>query len=178
MTETANRVIADLLLLDADDRVGQIDLYINSPGGSVLDGLAIIDTIRCIQAPVSSVCIGRAASMAAWILASGEEGLRLASPNAEIMIHGLAGEYAAEENLGLRATGKRGAVGFHSDSPDQRIYAQRLKQWQQRLVAMLATWTGRTREQIEADIKNDFFLSATEARDYGLVDGILEPFKA
>jgi ATP-dependent Clp protease protease subunit len=155
--EVANRLIAELLLLDADNHQAQIDLYINCPGGSVLDGLAIVDAMQCIQAPVSTICIGQAASMAAWVLAAGAKGRRFATPNAEIMIHQVAASFAGQ-------------------TADIRIYAQRMLRLQARLVEMLAQWTGQPPAQIEKDMEHEFFMTAEEARAYGLVDAILEPY--
>lgn len=155
--EVANRLIAELLLLDADNHEAQIDLYINSPGGSVLDGLAIIDTMQCIRAPVSTVCVGQAASMAAWILAAGAKGVRFAAPNAEVMIHQVAAAFAGQ-------------------TTDIRIYTQRMMRLQERLVHMLAQWTGQPVERIQKDMEHEFFMTAEEAKAYGLVDAILEPF--
>jgi ATP-dependent Clp protease protease subunit len=155
--EVTNRLIAQLLLLDADDHQAQIDLYINCPGGSVLDGLAIIDGMHCIQAPVSTICVGQAASMAAWILAAGTKGRRFVTPNAEVMIHQVA-------------------AGFTGQTSDIRIYTQRMIRLQERLVAMLAAWTGQTTERIQQDMQHEFFMTAQEATVYGIADAILEPF--
>lgn len=155
--EVANRLIAELLLLDADNHEAQIDLYINSPGGNVLDGLAIIDTMQCIQAPVSTICVGQAASMAAWILAAGTKGRRFATPNAEVMIHQVAAAFAGQTS-------------------DIRIYTQRMVRLQERLVQMLAEWTGQPIERIQKDMEHEFFMTAEEAKAYGIVDAILEPF--
>ena len=118
--ETANRLVAMLLLLDADSHSEQIDLYINSPGGSVTDGLAIIDAMRCIQASVSTTCIGQAASMAAWILAAGAKGQRFASPNAEIMIHQVFS-------------------GFAGNTSDIQVLSRRMLRLQERLIEILAS---------------------------------------
>ena len=155
--EVANRLIAGLLLLDADNHEAQIDLYINCPGGSVLDGLAIVDTMQCIQAPVSTICVGQAASMAAWILAAGAKGRRYATPNAEVMLHQVAASFAGQTN-------------------DVRIYAERMMRLQQRLVEMLARWTGQPVERITRDMEHEFFMTAQEAKEYGIVDAILEPY--
>lgn len=176
-TESANPLIAQLLLLDAEDQKAPIHLYINSPGGSVLDGLAVIDTMQCIEAPVFTVCLGRAASMAAWILAAGARNHPLVSPHAEIMIHGLSEGMFAEDGLGLRMGPPVQAAGFRTRSADREIYFRRQENWQQRLVTLLAAWTGQAPERIESHIHKDFFLSAAEAKAYGLVDNILEPFK-
>jgi len=155
--EVANRLIAQLLLLDADDHEAQIDLYINSPGGSVLDGLAIIDTMACIQAPVSTICVGQAASMAAWLLAAGTKGIRLAAPNAEIMIH-------------------QAATSFAGQTTDIRIYTRRMINLQKRLLELMVQWTGQSIKRIKKDMEHEFFMSAEEAKDYGIVDRVLEPY--
>jgi len=155
--DTANRIIPELLLLDADNHELPIDLYINSGGGSITAGLAIIDTMQCIQAPVSTICIGMAASMSAMILAAGTPGQRHASPNAEVMIHQSSG-------------------GFQGQTSTIRIYAQRMQRQEEQLVDLLALWTGQKKERITADIQNDYFMTAMEAREYGIVDSILDPF--
>jgi ATP-dependent Clp protease protease subunit len=155
-TDTANRIIAQLLLLDADDPDRPIDLYVNSPGGSVVDGLAIIDAMRCIRAPVGTTCIGRAASMGAWILAAGAPGRRSLSPNAEVMIHQVSS-------------------GFEGKASDIEVHAQHTLGLQTRMVNMLAEWTGQPPERIRADMARDCYMSAEEARDYGLVDEVLVP---
>nr|WP_093191694.1 ATP-dependent Clp protease proteolytic subunit [Thiocapsa sp. KS1] len=154
--ETANRLIAQLLLLDADDPAKPIDLYVNSPGGSVVDGVAIIDAMRCIRAPVGTTCIGQAASMGAWILAAGAPGRRYLSPNAEVMIHQVGSSF-----------GGRAA--------DIEVFAQHTLRLQASLVAMLAEWTGQSPERIRTDMARDCFMTAEEARDYGLADLVLEP---
>jgi ATP-dependent Clp protease protease subunit len=155
--DTACRIIPDLLLLDADNHDLPIDLYINSAGGSITAGLAIIDTMQCIQAPVSTICIGMAASMAAMILAAGAPGQRHASPNAEVMIHQSSG-------------------GFQGQTSTIRIYAQRMQRQEEQLVELLAQWTGQGKERITADIQNDYFMTAKEAMAYGIVDTVLDPF--
>lgn len=157
--DTANRLIAQLLLLDADDHAAPIDLYINSPGGSVTDGVAVVDAMRCIQAPVSTICVGLAASMAAWILAAGAPGRRFVSPNAEVMIHQVA-------------------TSFGGQAADIEVYAQRTLRLQSRLVEMLAEWTGQRPERIRGDMARDYFMSASEACAYGLADQVLVPFAA
>ncbi len=156
--QTSNRLISQLLLLDADDSEQRIDFYINSPGGAVSDGLAIIDTIRCIQAPVSTICLGKAFSMAAWILAAGMKGQRYATPHSEMMIHQLA-------------------AGFQGEAGDIEVYARRILRQQEQLIAMFSQWTGRPVEQIRTDMERDFFLTAEEAKAYGLIDELLEPFQ-
>jgi len=156
-SEVANRLVSNLLLLDAVDNKAEIDLYINSPGGNLVDGFAILDTIQCIQAPVSTICVGQAASMAAWILAAGVKGRRFATPNAEIMIHQIAG-------------------GFSGQTTDFKIYSDRIVRLQRRLVEMLSGWTGRPKSQIKKDMEHEFFMTAEEAKAYGIIDAILEPF--
>lgn len=155
--QSANRIISQLLLLDAQDPTTPIDLYINSSGGSVGDGLAIIDTMMCIRAPVSTLCIGQAMSMGARILAAGARGKRFATPNAEIMLHLMQ-------------------VGLQGDSVDIQINAQRIARQQARMIDMLAQWTGQTPERIREDIDRDFFMTAEEAKAYGLIDEVLEAY--
>jgi len=161
--ESANRIISGLLLLDAADQEAPIDFYINSPGGSILDGLAIIDTMCCIRAPVSTICLGQAASMGAWILACGAKGRRMASPHAEVMIHQASG-------------------GFRGQTSVMRVYAERMARLQDVLVAMLAERTGQPPSRILRDIEVEHYLTADEARSYGIVDKIIphqtEPGKA
>jgi ATP-dependent Clp protease protease subunit len=152
--ESANRIISGLLLLDAADKEAPIDFYINSPGGSIIDGLAIIDTMRCIHAPVGTICLGQAASMAAWILAFGAKGRRMATPHAEIMIHQASG-------------------GFHGQTAVMRVYAERMARLQDELVAMLAIRTGQAPSRILRDIEVEHYMSATEAKRYGIVDKII-----
>ena len=154
--DLANRVIAQLLLLDAADPQKSIDVYINSSGGSVPDGLAIIDTIKCIRAPVSTICIGQAASMAAWILAAGRKGERYATPNAEIMIHQLS-------------------TALEGRSEDFRVYADYITRHQESLIQLFSQWTGQPVEKIKQDISHDYFMSAQQAKEYGIIDKILEP---
>ena len=158
-SDTANRIVAQLLLLDAQDPEAQIDLYINSRGGNIGDGLAIIDAMTCIQAPVSTICIGQAMSMAARILAAGQKGRRFATPNSEIMLHLMQ-------------------VGLEGDSVDIQINAQRIARQQSAMIDMLARWTGQDRGKIEKDIDRDFFMTAEEAREYGLIDQVLRPHAA
>ncbi|MHB2148291.1 ATP-dependent Clp protease proteolytic subunit [Calditrichota bacterium LG25] len=154
----ANRLIGHLLLLDAQNQHAPIDLYINSPGGSVLDGLAIIDTMLCIQAPITTICLGKAISMAAWILAAGSKGQRKATPHAEIMIHQLS-------------------AGIQGEADDIEVYARRIKRQQEELIKMLAHWTGQNDEKIRQDINLDYYMTAQEAKAYGLIDEILQPYK-
>lgn len=155
--KSANELISHLLLLDAESHTDRIDLYINCPGGSVTDGLAIIDAIRCIQAPVSTLCIGQSASMAAWILACGVKGKRYASPNAEIMIHQIAG-------------------GISGEMSDIQIHAERMLRMQENLIELFCGWTGRPEHKVRKDMMQDFFMTAEEARKYGIIDHILKPY--
>jgi len=154
-TEMANLVIQKLLLLNAMDQEKAIDLYINSPGGSVSDGFAIIDTMHCINAPVKTICIGRAESMGAWVLAAGSKGERFATPNAEIMLHQMAS-------------------GFRGQTSHIRSYASHLTNLQDILVKMLSKWTGKSEDQIQRDIEVELFMNAKEAKEYGLIDHILD----
>ena len=154
--ESSNRVIEQLLILDARDKKDEIDLYINSSGGSVTDGFAIIDTIHCIEAPVSTICTGQAASMAAWILAAGTKGRRFSTPNAEVMIHQVWS-------------------GITGQTSDVEILTKRLIKLQERLVTMLSTWTNQPPDKIKLDMERDFFMTAEEAKNYGIIDAILTP---
>lgn len=155
--ETSNRIIEQLLYLDAHEKQERIDMYINSPGGSVTDGIAIIDTMHCIQAPVSTICTGQAASMAAWVLAAGAKGQRFATPNAEIMIHQVWS-------------------GISGQTSQIEIYTNRLLKMQERLIFMLSEWTKQTPEKIKMDMERDYFMSANEAKTYGIIDDVLVPF--
>lgn len=152
--ETANLVIAQLLFLESDDAKKDISLYINSPGGSVSAGLAIYDTMNYISCDVSTICVGLAASMGAFLLACGEKGKRYALPNSEIMIH---------QPLG-GATGK---------STDVEIYAKRLLNTRERLNAILSEKTSQPVSVIQADTDKDNFMSSEEALNYGLIDKIM-----
>ncbi len=157
-TTVANHIIGRLLLLNANDQHRKIDLYINSRGGSVLDGLAIIDVMHCIQAPVSTICIGQAASIAAWILAAGTPGQRYATPNAEVMIHQIAADFSGQ-------------------ATDIQVHALHVSRLQKRLQQMLAAWTGKTVEQISQDMERDFFMTSEDAKSYGIIDEILQPYR-
>lgn len=153
--EVANLVIAQLLFLQSEDPKKEISLYINSPGGVVTAGLAIIDTMRHIQPPVSTVCVGLAASMGAVLLSAGEKGKRFILPNAEVMIHQPSG----------------GAEGMATDI---EITAKQILKLRERLNKILADSTGQPLKKIEADVDRDFFLSADEAVKYGLADKVLK----
>ena len=149
----ASLVVAQLLYLEAQDPEKDIQFYINSPGGSVTAGMAIYDTMQYVKCDVSTICIGMAASMAAFLLSSGAKGKRIALPNAEIMIHQPSG-------------GAQGQV------TDIQIHAQRIMDMKKRLNAILAGNTGKSVEQITADCERDHFLTAEEAKDYGIIDKV------
>ena len=154
-TRLANEVIRSLLILNARDQKKFIDIYINSPGGSVVDGLAIIDTMMCLNAPVRTVCLGQAASMAAYILAAGTKGERYATPNARVMIHQIA-------------------TGVEGDTSHIRSYVDHLSKMQTLMIELMQRFTGQSQEKIARDIEVECYLSAEEARQYGLVDKIME----
>ena len=151
---TASLVVAQLLYLEAQDPDKDIQFYINSPGGSVTAGMAIYDTMQYIKPDVSTICIGMAASMGAFLLSSGAKGKRIALPNAEIMIHQPSG-------------------GSQGQCTDIQIQAEQILKIKNRLNTILAENTGKTVEQIAADCERDHFLSAEEAKEYGLIDRII-----
>ena len=151
---SASIVVAQLLFLEAEDPDKDIHLYINSPGGSVTAGMAIYDTMQYIKCDVSTICIGMAASMGAFLLAGGAKGKRLALPNAEIMIHQPSG-------------GAQGQV------TDIQIHAQRIADIKKKLNEIMAANTGRTIEEVTQDTERDHFLSAEEAQAYGLIDKVI-----
>ena len=149
----ADTVVAQLLYLEAKDATKDIDVYINSPGGSVTAGLAIYDTMNFIKCGVSTICIGMAASMAAFLLSSGEKGKRFALPSSEIMIH---------QPLG----------GAQGQASDIKIQAEHILRTKKKLNEILAANTGKPYEQIEIDTDRDNYLTATEAVEYGIIDKI------
>ena len=157
--DLANLVVAQLLFLESEDPDRDIFLYINSPGGVVTGGLAIYDTIQFIKPDVSTLCIGQAASMAAVLLAAGTKGKRGALPNARIMIH---------QPLG----------GAQGQASDIQIQARELQRIRDRLNEILARHTGKDVEQIAKDTDRDFFMTADQAKEYGIVDQVIEPRKA
>jgi ATP-dependent Clp protease protease subunit len=149
----ANLIIAQLLFLDSEDPEKDISLYINSPGGVVNSGLAIYDTMQYLRAPVSTICIGMAASMAAVLLAAGTKGKRYALPNARIMIH-------------------QGSGGFRGNAPDAVI---QMKEWEflvQRNNEILARHTGQPIEKVVKDTDRDYFMAPEDAKDYGIIDAV------
>lgn len=151
----ANTVIAQLLFLAADDPEKDISLYINSPGGSITAGMAIFDTMQYIKPDVSTICVGLAASMGAFLLAAGEKGKRFALPNSEVMIH---------QPLG----------GAEGQASDIEIRAKRIIMLKDKLNKILAERTGQTLKRIEKDTDRDYFMSAEEAKAYGLIDEVIE----
>lgn len=151
---SANIVVAQLLFLEADDPNKDIQLYINSPGGSVTAGMAIYDTMQYIKPDVSTICVGMAASMGAFLLSSGAKGKRFALPNAEIMIH---------QPLG----------GMQGQAEDMKIHAERIIKVRDRLNRILAVNTGQRLSVIEKDTDRDNFLDADEAAAYGLIDKVV-----
>lgn len=155
---SASAVVAQLLFLEAQDPARDIQLYINSPGGSITAGFAIYDTMQYVKCDVSTICIGLAASFGAFLLAGGARGKRFALPNAEIMIH---------QPL-------IGGDGIHGPCTDVQIISEQMQKTKQRLNRLLAAHTGHTAAQIAAATERDNFLSAQEALAYGLIDQILE----
>ncbi len=151
---TASLVVAQLLYLEAQDPDKDIQFYINSPGGSVTSGLAIYDTMQYIKPDVSTICIGMAASMGAFLLSSGAKGKRIALPNAEIMIHQPSG-------------------GSQGQCTDIQIQAEQILKIKKKLNAILSQNTGKSVEEIERDCERDHFMTAEEARDYGLIDKVI-----
>ena len=151
---TANLVVAQMLFLEMEDPDKEINLYINSPGGSVTAGMAIYDTMQFIKCDVSTICVGMAASMGAFLLSSGTKGKRLALPNAEIMIHQPSG-------------------GTQGQATDMQIQVERMLKIKQRLNEILAANTGKPLETIKIDTERDNFMTAEEAQAYGLVDKVI-----
>lgn len=153
--EIANLVVAQLLFLQAEDPDKDISLYINSPGGSVTAGMAIYDTMQYIKPDVSTICVGMAASMGAFLLAAGAKGKRFALPNSEVMIH---------QPLG----------GVRGQAEDIRIHADWILKTKRQLNEILSERTGQPYERVEADTDRDNFMSAEDAKAYGLIDEIIE----
>ena len=151
---TASLIVAQMLYLEAQDPDKDIQFYINSPGGSVTDGMAIYDTMQFIKCDVSTICVGMAASMGAFLLSSGTKGKRLALPNAEIMIHQPSG-------------------GTQGQATDMQIQVERMLKIKQHLNEILAANTGKPLETIRVDTERDNFMTAEEAQAYGLVDKVI-----
>jgi ATP-dependent Clp protease protease subunit len=156
---TASLVVAQLLFLESEDPNKDIHFYINSPGGSVTAGMAIYDTMQYVKCDVSTTCIGMAASMGAFLLAGGAKGKRFALPNAEIMIHQPSG-------------------GAQGQASDIKINADHILKIRDNLNRLLSENTGKPLETIEADTERDNWLSATEAKEYGLIDAVIENHEA
>jgi ATP-dependent Clp protease, protease subunit len=153
--QIANLIIAQLLFLDHEDPEKDIQLYINSPGGMVYAGLAIYDTMQLVKADVATMCVGMAASMGAVLLAAGAEGKRFALPHSRIMIH-------------------QGSAGFRGNVPDIEVTAREIMTLTSTLTDIVAKHTKQPTEKIRADTQRDYYLSAEEAKDYGLVDAVIE----
>jgi ATP-dependent Clp protease protease subunit len=149
----ANLVIARLLFLESEDQDKDIMLYINSPGGIVTSGLAIYDTMQYLKAPVSTICIGQAASMGAVLLAAGTKGKRFALPNSRIMLH-------------------QGSGGFRGNTPDVEIQVKEMLTLTDRLTGILAEHTGQGADKVKKDAERDYFMSAEEAKGYGIIDAV------
>jgi len=149
----ANLIIAQMLFLEAEDPDKDIHLYINSPGGVVTAGMAIFDTMRYIKAPVSTICVGQAASMGAILLTAGEKGKRFSLAHSRIMIH---------QPLG----------GFQGQASDISIHAKEILRMKDELNGILSELSGQKKEKVEADTERDFFMSGEDAKEYGLIDAI------
>ena len=160
---TSSLVIAQMLFLESEDPDKEISLYINSPGGSVTDGLGIVDTMNYIKCPVTTICIGMAASMGAVLLASGEKGKRFATPNAEILIH-------------QPLIGGQGG-GLSGQATEIKIHADQMIKTREKLNKLLSERTGQPLEVIERDTERDHYMTAEEALKYGLIDGIMDKRK-
>jgi ATP-dependent Clp protease protease subunit len=154
--EVANVIIAQILFLAAKDPSKSINIYINSPGGSVTAGLAIYDTMRFVSCDVATICVGQAASMGALLLAAGSQGKRSSLPNARILIHQVFG-------------------GTQGQASDVKIQTEELLRLRDRLIAIYAEHTGKTPKRIAKDTDRDYFMSAKEALEYGLIDRIIPP---
>lgn len=154
---TSSLIVAQMLFLESEDPDKEIFFYINSPGGSITDGMAIVDTMNYIKCPVSTVCVGLAASMGAVLLSAGEKGKRFAMPNSEIMIH---------QPL-------IGGGGLQGQATEIKIHADHLVKTREKLNKFLSERTGKPLEQIERDTERDNYMTAEEALEYGLIDGIM-----
>lgn len=154
--DVANLIVAQMLFLEAEDPDKDIFLYINSPGGAVSAGLAIYDTMQYVRCEVSTICVGLAASMGAFLLAAGAKGKRKALPNAEVMIHQPSG-------------------GARGQATDICIQAEQILRTKQKLNEILANRTGQPLEKIETDVERDFYMTAAQAKDYGIIDEVIAP---
>lgn len=152
--DVANLIVAQLIHLESDDPDKDISVYINSPGGSVYAGLAIYDTMRFIKPDVSTICVGSAMSMGALLLAGGAKGKRFALPNARVLIHQLMG-------------------GYEGQATDIEIHAKEVINLRQRLDEILAEHTGQPFDKVRQDTERDYFMTAAEAREYGIIDDVI-----
>ncbi|HPJ48989.1 MAG TPA: ATP-dependent Clp endopeptidase proteolytic subunit ClpP [Thermovirgaceae bacterium] len=150
----SNLVVAQMLFLESEDPDKDVNIYINSPGGVITSGLAIYDTMQYIKCPVSTICVGQAASMAAVLLAGGDPGKRVALPSSRIMLH---------QPLG----------GAQGQAVDIQIHAREIMRLKERIHEILVRHTGRSEKEIETDTDRDFFMSAGEALDYGIIDKVI-----
>ena len=157
---SASLIIAQLLFLESEDPDKEIFLYINSPGGSITDGMGIVDTMNYIKCPVSTICVGLAASFGAVLLANGEKGKRFATPNSEILIH-------------QPLIGGQGG-GISSQATEIKIHADHMIRTREKLNKLLSEKTGQSIETIERDTERDHYMTAQEALEYGLIDGIMD----
>ncbi len=155
-SEVANVIVAQLLLLDAQNPEQDIQIYINSPGGEVYAGLAIYDTMQLVSAPISTICVGIAMSMGSVILMAGEKGKRLALPNSRVMIH-------------------QGSSGFRGNTPDVEVQANEILFLRDTMLNLYEEHTGLDKEKIKKDMERDYFMSPDEAKDYGLIDRVVSP---
>ena len=160
---SASLVIAQMLFLESEDPDKEISLYINSPGGSVSDGFGIVDTMNYIKCPVTTICVGMAASMGAVLLASGEKGKRFATPNAEILIH-------------QPLIGGQGG-GLSGQATEIKIHADQMIKTREKINKLLSDRTGQPIDVIERDTERDHYMTAEEALKYGLIDGIMDKRK-
>ena len=156
--QLANSIVAQLLFLEMEDPDAEISMYINSPGGSVTDGMAIFDTMRYIKPKVRTVCLGMAASMGAFLLMAGEPGMRMALPNSEVMIHQPSG-------------------GASGQATDVQLHAEWLLRTNNKMNGLMAEMTGQPLEKIQRDVERDYFMTAEEALAYGIIDEIYQPRK-
>ena len=154
----ANSIVAQLLFLEMEDPDAEISMYINSPGGSVTDGMAIFDTMRYIKPKIRTVCLGMAASMGAFLLMAGEPGMRYALPNSEVMIHQPSG-------------------GASGQATDVQLHAQWLLRTKNKMNALMSEMTKQPLEKIQQDVERDYFMTAQEALEYGIIDKIFDPRK-
>ena len=154
----ANSIVAQLLFLEMEDPDADISMYINSPGGSITDGMAIYDTMRYIKCDVSTICVGMAASMASVLLAAGAKGKRFALPNSEILIH--------QPLIG-------GQVGLQGQTTDIKIHADHMVRTRNKMNGILSACTGQPLERIEQDTERDNYMTAEEAKAYGLIDDVI-----